>query len=109
MSGNRGLSIEDREPIKFENAWSRCFSRGNKVNCHLAEEMHSSEKVIKVSLSSEYKCSLHLGTQRKMTEIIKLIRYENNERLGSDSFSDENDHRNSNLSINRPTCKIVLN
>ena len=38
MSGNRGLSIEYREPIVFENASSRCFSRGNEVNCHLAEE-----------------------------------------------------------------------
>ena len=38
MRGNRGLSIEDREPIIFENASSRCFSRGNEVNCHLAEE-----------------------------------------------------------------------
>ena len=38
MSGNRGLSIEDREPIIFENASSRCFSWGNEVNCHLAEE-----------------------------------------------------------------------
>ena len=38
MSGNRGLSIEDHEPIIFENASSRCFSLGNEVNCHLAEE-----------------------------------------------------------------------
>ena len=37
MSGNRGLSMEDREPIIFENSSSRCFSRGNKVNCRLAE------------------------------------------------------------------------
>ena len=38
MSGNRGLSIENREPIIFKKALSRCFSRGNEVNCHLAEE-----------------------------------------------------------------------
>ena len=38
MSGNRGLLIEDREPIIFENTLSRCFSGGNEVNCHLAEE-----------------------------------------------------------------------
>ena len=38
MSGNRGLSVGDREPIIFENTSSRCFSGGNEVNCHLAEE-----------------------------------------------------------------------
>ena len=38
MSGNWRLSIEDREPIIFENTSSRCFSGGNKVNRHLAEE-----------------------------------------------------------------------
>ena len=38
MSGNRSLSIEDREPIIFENASSRCVSQGNEENCHLAEE-----------------------------------------------------------------------
>ena len=38
MSGNRGLSIKDCEPIIFENASSRCFSWGNEVNCHLPEE-----------------------------------------------------------------------
>ena len=39
MRGNRGLSIEDREAIIFENVSSRCFSQGNEVNCHLAEEI----------------------------------------------------------------------
>ena len=42
-----------------------------------------------------------------MSEIIQLIRYENNEnneRLGSDCLSDQNDHWNSNLSENRLTC-----
>ena len=38
-----------------------------------------------------------------MSEIIQLIRYENNERLGSDFLSNQNDHWNSNLSKNRPT------
>ena len=38
MSGNRSLSIEDHEPIIFENASSRCFSWGNEENCHLAKE-----------------------------------------------------------------------
>ena len=38
MSGNRVLSMEDREPIIFKNASNRCFSQGNEVNCHLAEE-----------------------------------------------------------------------
>ena len=46
---------------------------------------------------------MHPGTQRKMTEIIKLIRYKNNERLGGNTFSDQNDHCNSNMSINRST------
>ena len=50
-----------------------------------------------------------VAEKNRMTEIIKLIRYENNERLGSDSFSDQNDHRKPNLSINRPTCKIFYN
>ena len=38
MSGNQDLPIEDREPIIFQNASSRCFSGGNEVNWHLAEE-----------------------------------------------------------------------
>ena len=38
------------------------------------------------------------GTDEKMSEIIQLIRYENNERLGSDCLSDQSDHWNSNLS-----------
>ena len=42
-----------------------------------------------------------------MSEIIQLIRYENNERLGSDFLSNQNDHRNSNLSKNRPTCVFI--
>ena len=32
-----------------------------------------------------------LGYRRKMSEIIQLIRYENNERLGSNCLSDQND------------------
>ena len=48
-----------------------------------------------------------LGYRRKMSEIIQLIRYENNERLGSDFLSNQNDHRNSNLSKNRPTCIFI--
>ena len=42
-----------------------------------------------------------------MSEIIQLIRYENNERLGSDFLSNKNDHWNSNLSKNRPTCVFI--
>ena len=42
-----------------------------------------------------------------MTEIIQLIRYEKNERLGSDFLSNKNDHWNSNLSKNRPTCVFI--
>ena len=48
-----------------------------------------------------------LGYRRKMNEIIQLIRYENNESLGSDCLSDQNDHWNSNLSKNRPTCVFI--
>ena len=48
-----------------------------------------------------------LGYRRKMSEIIQLIRYENNERLGSDCLSDQIDHWNSNLSKNRPTCVFI--
>ena len=40
-----------------------------------------------------------LGYKQKMSEIIQLIRYENNERLGSDCLSDQNDPWNSNLSF----------
>ena len=43
----------------------------------------------------------------KMSEIVQLIRYENNERLGSDFLSNQNDHWNSNLSKNRPTCVFI--
>ena len=42
-----------------------------------------------------------------MNEIIQLIRYENNERLDSNCLSDQNDHWNSNLSKNRPTCVFI--
>ena len=48
-----------------------------------------------------------LGYRRKMSEIIQLIRYENNERLGSDCLSDQNDHWNSNLSENRLTYVFI--
>ena len=48
-----------------------------------------------------------LGYRRKMSEIIQLVRYENNERLGSDCLSDQNDHWNSNSSKNRPTCVFI--
>ena len=48
-----------------------------------------------------------LRHRRKMSEIFQLIRYENNERLGSDCLSDQNDHCNSNLSENRPTCVFI--
>ena len=50
---------------------------------------------------------MHPGRQRKMTEIIKLMRYKNYERLGRNSFSDRNDHRKSDSSINTPTCKFI--
>ena len=42
-----------------------------------------------------------------MSEIIRLISYENNERLGSDCLYDQNDHWNSNLSKNRLTCVFI--
>ena len=42
-----------------------------------------------------------------MSEIIQLIRYENNERLGSDFLSNQNDPWNSNLSKNRPTFVFI--
>ena len=48
-----------------------------------------------------------LGYRQKMNEIIQLIRYKNNERLGSDCLSDQNDHSNSNLSKNRPTSVFI--
>ena len=47
------------------------------------------------------------GTDKKMSEIIQLIRYENNESLGSDCLFDQNDHWNSNSSKNRLTCVFV--
>ena len=50
---------------------------------------------------------MHPGAQTKMSEIIQLIRYENNERLGSDCLSDQNDSRISNLSKNRPTYVFI--
>ena len=40
-----------------------------------------------------------------MSEKIQLS--ENNERLGSDDFSDQNDNWNSNVSNNRPTCVFI--
>ena len=42
-----------------------------------------------------------------MSEIIQLIRYEYNEGLGSDFLSNQNDHWNSNISKNRPTCVFI--
>ena len=42
-----------------------------------------------------------------MSEIIQLIRYENNERLCSSCLSDQNDYCNSNLSKNRLTCVFI--
>ena len=42
-----------------------------------------------------------------MSEIIQMIRYENNERSGSDFLSNQNDQWNSNLSKNRPTCVFI--
>ena len=50
---------------------------------------------------------MHPGVQMKMSEIIQLIRYENNERLGSDFVSNQNDLWNSNLFKNRPTCVFI--
>ena len=50
---------------------------------------------------------MHPGYRLKVGEIIQLIRYENNERLDSDSLSEQNDHWNSNLSKNRPTCGFI--
>ena len=47
------------------------------------------------------------GTDEKLSEIIQLIRYENNERLGSNCLSDQSEHWNSNLSKNRPTCVFI--
>ena len=47
------------------------------------------------------------GYRRKLSEIIQLIRYENDERLGSDFLSHQNDHWNSNLSKNRETCVFI--
>ena len=47
------------------------------------------------------------GKDEKMSEIIQLIRHENNERLSSDCLSDQNDHWNSNLSKNRTTCVFI--
>ena len=67
MSGNRGLSFEDREPVIFENTSSRCFSGGNEVNCHLDEETGKGFK-------SVYKFRIQMliasGGGEKMTEII---------------------------------------
>ena len=48
-----------------------------------------------------------LGYRQNMSEIIQLISYENNERLGSDCLSNQNDLWNSNLSKNRPTCVFI--
>ena len=48
-----------------------------------------------------------LGYRRKMSEIIQLTRYENNERLGRDCLFDQNDHWNSSLSKNRPNCVFI--
>ena len=48
-----------------------------------------------------------LGYRRKMSEIIQLIRYKNNERLGSNCLSDQNHHWNSKLPKNRPTCVFI--
>ena len=48
-----------------------------------------------------------LWYRRKMSEIIQLIRFENNERLGSDFLFNQNDHWNSNISKNRPTCVFI--
>ena len=80
MSGNRGLSIEDREPIIFENASSRCFSRGNQVICHLAQETAFIRKGYKCVYKFRIQMLIASRGAEKMTEIIKLIRYENKER-----------------------------
>ena len=48
-----------------------------------------------------------LGYRQKMSEKIQLIRYENNERLGTDFLSNQNDHWNSYLSKNIPTCVFI--
>ena len=48
-----------------------------------------------------------LGFRQKMSEKILLISNKNNERLGSDRLSDQNDHWNSNLSKNRRTCVFI--
>ena len=48
-----------------------------------------------------------LSYSHYLSEIIQLIRYENNERLGSYCFTYQNDHWNSNLSKNRPTCLFI--
>ena len=42
-----------------------------------------------------------------MSEIIQLIRYKNNERLGSDCLSNQNDLWNSNSSKKRPTYVFI--
>ena len=41
------------------------------------------------------------------SEIIHLTSYENNERLGSNSLSDHNDHWDFNSSKIRPTCVFI--
>ena len=48
-----------------------------------------------------------LGLRRKISEIIQLIRYKNNERLGSNFLSNQNAQWNSNLSKNRPTSVFI--
>ena len=48
-----------------------------------------------------------MGYKGKMSDVIQLIRYANNERLGSDFLSNQNDHWNSNLSKNRLTCVFI--
>ena len=45
--------------------------------------------------------------QTKMREVIKLISNVNNERLCSDSLSDQNDDWNSNLFKNKQTCVLI--
>ena len=62
-------------------------------------------KRLKTCLNFNAHCIL--GYRRKMSEIIQLIRYENNERLGNDFLSKQNDHWNSNVSKNRPTCVFI--
>ena len=88
------------------------FQGVHEVKCYLAEDTacfaHApGKKRLWSILSAEYKCSLHLGAQTKISEIIQLISYENNERLGTDCLCDQNDHWNSNLSKNRPTCVFI--